>query len=191
MDNFHEEVASKRNRTWSSIAYFFCWVALVLSALIAMIGLSNLTTMLTSGQFSAVPIIMLAAFGGLAFLIWRNKEELRVEYDYTFTNGDLDVGKVFGNSRRRLMTSLSMKNVESCGAVTHQSFQRYLTMKDVKKHNWFVNRDANLTYFYFVKNNVKHMIVLEVSETMISLLRPYLGFNVWQGQAGSTGNLVR
>ncbi len=177
LDNFHEEVAVKRNRTLNYLLYGLCWVALVIFALIAVTNLS----MLMAGRFQLAPIISTVVFGGLAFLIWRYKEDLRVEYDYTFTNGDLDVGKVFGNSRRKLMTSLPMKNVEACGLVTHQSFQRYLTMKDCKKHNWFVNRDAQLYYFYFVKNEVKHAIILELSDEMIAMLRPYLGFNVWQG----------
>ena len=122
-------------------------------------------------------------FGGIAVLIWFKKDNLRIEYDYTFTNGDLDVGKVFGNARRKLMTSLSMKNVEACGPVTDPSFQRYITMRDVKKHNWFVNREAELYYFYFVKNSVKHIIVLETSREMIDMLRPYLNYGVWNEKA--------
>lgn len=177
MDNFHEEVAVKRNRTLNMLAYGFCWVMLVLFGIVALLNFS----MVMNGHFDLSIIITTLVCGGLAFLIWRNKEELRVEYDYTFTNGDLDVGKVFGNSRRRLMTSLSMKNVESCGEVTHPSFQRFLTMKDCKKHNWFVNRDAKLYYFYFVKNEVKHVIVVELSDEMANMIRPYTGFGVWQG----------
>lgn len=177
LDNFHEEVAVKRNRTLSSIGYLFCWIALLGCALFAMMNLS----MLTSGNFQLIYIIQLLVFGGLAFLIYIKKDNLRVEYDYTFTNGDLDVGKVFGNSRRKLMTSLAMKNVESAGAVTDKSFQRFVNNKDVKKHNWFVNRDAKLYYFYFVKSEVRHAIILELSDEMIAMLKPYLPFGVWQG----------
>ena len=96
------------------------------------------------------------------------------------------MGKVFGNARRRLMTSLNMKNVETAGLVTHQSFQRFMNDSSVKKHNWFVNRDANLCYFYFVKENakkenVKHAIILELSDEMLAMAKPYLKFGVWQG----------
>ncbi len=177
MDNFREEVAAKHNRTLSNLAYAMAWVAMILSALVAMMFFSSITT-----HFSVGTIVGFLLFGGLAALIWFKKDNLRIEYDYTFTNGDLDVGKVFGNARRRLMTSLAMKNVEACGLVTDPSFQRYITMHDVKKHNWFVNRDAVLYYFYFVKNNVKHVIVLEISNDMAVMLRPYLPYGVWQGE---------
>ena len=177
MDNFREEVAVKHNRTANMILYGLSWVVIVVLGFIALLAFSAITAM----QFSVSNFIQLGVCGGLAYLIWRKKDNLRIEYDYTFTNGDLDVGKVFGNSRRKLMTSLNLKNVEACGAVTHQSFQRYMTMKDCKKHNWFVNRDAKLYYFYFVKNEVRHAIILELSDEMITMLKPYLAFGVWQG----------
>ena len=182
LDNFREEVAAKRNRTLSNLMYGLAWVAMILSALVAMMFFSSVT----SGNFQVLPIVSFLVFGGIAVLIWFKKDNLRIEYDYTFTNGDLDVGKVFGNSRRRLMTSLNMKNVESAGMVTHPSFNRFLKDNEVKKHNWFVNREANLSYFYFVKENakhvnVRHVIVLELSAEMLEMLRPYLKFVVWQG----------
>jgi len=150
LDTYRDENASKRNRTFSEIMYYLCWIILIASALIAVILLQSIPMALMEGQWVSllINVVMTLLFGGLAFLIWRKKDELRVEYDYTFTNGELDVGKVFGNSRRKLMTSLNMKNVEAAGEVTHQSFQRYLNAKDVKKHNWFVNRDSHLYYFY-------------------------------------------
>jgi hypothetical protein len=178
LDNFREEVAAKQNKTLDLLLYGLSWIVMILCAIIAM---SNLYA-IVGGYFQLAPIIATLVCGGLAALIWFKKDELRVEYDYTFTNGDLDVGKVFGNSRRKLMTSLAMKNVESAGAVTDKSFQRFLNNKDVKKHNWFVNREAHLYYFYFTKNEVRHAIVLELSKDMITMIKPYLGFGVWQGE---------
>ena len=177
MDNFREEVAAKHNQTVNMILYALAWIAMIALAITA---LSHVYAIL-SGHLDIATILTALISGGLTALLYFKKDELRVEYDYTFTNGELDVGKVFGNSRRRLMTSLPMKNVESAGAVTHQSFQRFLQMKDCKKHNWFVNRDAHLYYFYFVKNEVKHCIILELSEEMVAMLRPYLPFSAWQG----------
>ena len=177
MDNFREEVAAKQNRTMNMLLYGLAWIAMIILAITAM---SNLYAIV--GGYFQIPVIASTLIcGGLAALIWFKKDELRIEYDYTFTNGDLDVGKVFGNSRRKLMTSLSMKNVESAGAVTDKSFQRFLNNKDVKKHNWFVNREAHLYYFYFTKNEVRHAIILELSDEMITMLKPYLPFGVWQG----------
>jgi len=185
----HEETARRHNQTPGLIFTGFCWIAFFVSALIAMIFLQGLFNLIGSGQFTIqgflMSLLLTAVFGGIAFLFWRGEDKMRVEYDCTFTpvsggNADLDVARVMGNSRRKPMTSLPLKNVESAGAVDAPAFQRYLQMKDVKVHNWFVNREANLYFFYFVKANVKHMIVLELKDEMISCVKPYLGMGVWQ-----------
>ena len=181
MDNFREEVAIRRNAGVYNLLYMLSWVVMVLFALMAMIGLSGVMGMM-SGSFSIMPIVMLVVFGGLAFLIYRYKDELKSEYEYVFTNGDLDVSKVLNNSRRRYLTSLTMKNVEAAGPVTSPSFQRYVTMQGIKKHNWFLNRDAHLYYFYFAKASVKHLMVVELSDEMAGLVRKpnYMNYGIWQ-----------
>ena len=75
LDNFHEEIAVKRNRTMNSIGYILCWVAMLACALFAMMNLS----MLTSGIFEVVYIVQLLVSGALAFLIYIKKDNLRVE----------------------------------------------------------------------------------------------------------------
>jgi hypothetical protein len=75
-----------------------------------------------------------------------------------------------------------MKNVDAAGPVNSEGFRRLVSMKDVKKHNWFVNREAKLYYFYFTKNQVKHLMVVELSDEMVAMVNKagYLGFGVWQ-----------
>jgi hypothetical protein len=161
--------------------YMLAWVAMVLFALMAMIGLSGVMAMMSTG-FSLGPVITLVVFGGLAFLIFRYKDELKSEYEYVFTNGDLDVSKVLNNSRRRYLTSLTMKSVEAAGPVNGGGFQRYVTMPGIKKHNWFLNRDAHLYFFYFVKNGVKHLMVVELTGEMVDLVKKpnYMNYGIWQ-----------
>jgi len=178
-----EETARKRNQGLNSLLYSLCWLSIVFFGIIAVFSFYSI---MGENGFNWMALAIVLVFGGSAFLIWRNKDKLRVEYDYTYTpigggKSDLDVAKVFGNSRRRLMTSLQLGTVESAGHVNHASFQRYITMRDVKKHNWFVNRDSDLYYFYFTKNSVKHVIILELSPEMVNCVRPNLNFNVWQG----------
>ena len=176
LDNFHEEVVQKRNRAASTLLYGLAWVGVVLFGLVALMGISSLM----NGQFSVPSIVIMVISGGVAFLIWRYKDELRAEYDYTFTNGEFEAARVLGNARRRYLTSLSVKTVEAAGLVSHNSFQRYLSMKDVKKHNWFLNRDAELLFMFFSKKGVKHLIIVEPSDEMVVMIKKYLPFSVWQ-----------
>ena len=57
----------------------------------------------------------------------------------------------------------------------------------VKRHNWFVNREANLYFFYFQKKGLKHVIVLELTNEMIEMIRSknYLPRGTWYEADGS------
>mgnify|MGYP000858747340 FL=1 len=181
MDNFREEVAVRRSAGLYNFLYMLAWVAMVVFVLMAMFFLSAVMGMMSTG-FNIMPVILLVVFGGMAFLVYRYKDELKSEYEYVFTNGDLDVSKVLNNSRRRYLTSLNMKNVEAAGPVNGAGFQRYVTMQGIKKHNWFLNRDAHLYFFYFVKSGVKHLMVVELTNEMVDLVkRPnYMNYGIWQ-----------
>ncbi len=183
MDNFREEVVVRRKDGLYNLLYMLSWAVLVLSVIMAMIALQGFLMMIMSGSFDLVNLAVLVVFGGLAFLIWRKKDELRTEYEYAFTNGDLDVSKVLNNQKRKYLTCLNMKNVDAAGAVNTPAFQRYLTMKDVKRHNWFLNRDAKLYYFLFTKNQVRHLMIVELSNEMVELVKQpkYMNYGVWQG----------
>ncbi|MGI6174035.1 MAG: DUF6106 family protein [Christensenellales bacterium] len=187
MDNFREEVAFRRKQGTYTALYYLSWAMIGFCGIVALISFFNVYSSLTllfsgQGSFNFISLIFLVLFGGSAFLLWRSKDELRVEYEYTFTNGELDVSKVLNNVRRKYLTNMPVKIVESCGPVNTPAFQRLLSMKDVKKHNWFANRDAKLYYFYFTKNSVKHMIIVELSDEMIELVRKpnYMNYGIWQ-----------
>ena len=64
--------------------------------------------------------------------------------------------------------------MEAFGKVSSPSFQRYLNTPGVKRMNWFLNREAELYYFYFTKESDKKMIILEPSEEMVGYIRQYL-----------------
>ena len=44
-------------------------------------------------------------------------------------------------------------------------------MPGIRRSNWFVNRDGNLFYIYYEKEQEKHIVILEPSEEMAELIR--------------------
>ena len=106
--------------------------------------------------------------------------EVSMFNEYTFTNGVLDFAQVFNNNKRKSLGSLKINNVEAFGKVSSQSFQRYISTPGIKQKRWFLNRGAELYYFYFVKDSNKNIIVLEPSEEMVSYIKQYLPFGAWQ-----------
>lgn len=188
MDDFLEQVARRRRQGLFTAAYFLTWIFIVIFGLCAVMNLSTIIGSTEEGgiQFNYIQLIIGVVFGGLAFLLWRRADYYRMEYDYTFTNGTLDISQVLNNKRRRYLTALDMKEVVRCGPARGQAFMKTLNEKDLKKHNWFLNRDANLYYFYFVKKNVKHLAVVELTDEMVELIRSksYLQRGVWTDETG-------
>ena len=176
MDNFKEDIITRRSTALPNVLYALCWVCIVVLGLYAALMLQVLTI-----QFSVSTLTFALAAAALAVLLFFMKDELKVEYEYTFTNGSLDFAKVMRQAKRKELGSMNVKNVTACGHVAHEGFQRFLAMQDVEKKNWFLNRDGNLFYFYYVKENKKHMIVIEPSEEMVEMIRRYLPAGVYQG----------
>ncbi len=183
MDNFMEEVVVKRNRGLQGLAKGLAWVLLVLFGGYAFLQLQNVMYFVMDQGIKVeilIYVVQLIVFGGLAVLIFMNKDKISTEYEYTFTNGQMDFAQVYNNRRRKSLGTMNVRNVEACGMVSSGSFQRYINMPGVKRTNWFLNREAELFYFYFQKENQKRIIIIEPSEEMVGLIKKYVGQGVWQ-----------
>ncbi len=176
MDNYREEIIVKKNRVANSILYAMLCVIMVISGLMAAMSMATLSY----AENLIIGIVWTVFYAGIAFLIWWKKDTLRMEYEYTFTNGELDFAVVYGNKKRKNLGSMRVKNVEACGMVSSGSFQRYVTTPGVKKKNWFLNRDAQLLFFYYQKDGIKSMIICEPSPEMVDMIKQYLPRAVFQ-----------
>ena len=183
MDSFLEEVVVKKNKNLQTLLLAganILWVALGFWALVI---LESLISVIFSSGFNAgylIPIAQVIIFGGVAALLFLYRDRIRTEYEYTFTNGQMDFAQVFNNKKRKALGTMNVRNVEACGLVSSGSFQRYISMPDLKRTNWFLNRDSELLYFYFQKNGQKRIIIIEPSEEMVANIRKYLPQGAWQ-----------
>lgn len=175
MDHFMEEIVVKKQKGLNEALYYLSLVLMVVFGLIAMMMFSVIFS-----SFSIPTLVMLLISGGACALLFLRRDRFRTEYEYTFTNGDMDFAMVFNNQKRKSLGTMKVRNVEAFGPVTSGNFNRYVTMKDVKTSNWFLNRGANLYYFYFAKDNKKRIIVIEPSDEMVEYIKKYLPRGAWQ-----------
>lgn len=176
MDHFYEQVVIKKNKTLLEILYF---LSNVLMFVFGVFGLFALQTVLFA--FSVQSLIIGVILIGLALLLFFKKGTLRTEYEYTFTNGELDFAKVFNNIKRKTLGTMKVKNVESFGKVNSNYFNKIINSKDIKTVNWFLNRDTELYYFYYIKEGKKNMVVFEPDNEMVELIKKYLPFGIFNG----------
>jgi hypothetical protein len=183
MDQFMEEVVVKRNKTPQSLAYAMANVLMVVSGLYAFLNINLILSMVTQTGFTTemiftIFVTLLAA--GCAVLLFLRRDTIKMEFEYTFTNGVMDFAQVFNNKKRKNLGTMNLKNVEACGRVSSGSFQRYITMPGIKRTNWFLNRDAELFYFYFVKDGHKRVIIIEPSDDLVTYIKRSIGQSVLQ-----------
>ena len=170
MDNFREEiVVRKQGKVINALGYIFCWFFLIVFGLIGMMGLSAIMGM----NFAVANFIMLIVGGGVAFLMWRFKDNFRIEYEYSFTNGEMDYAMVLGNNRRKTLGSIRMREVEAGGWVDGPTYSRYEGMKEVKHLDFFINGKQRLYYLFFIRDGKKHLLLMEPSEEMVEMMCKY------------------
>ena len=121
MDHFMEEVVVKHNRGVENTLYILSNIIMVLSALWALMCIQMLFM-----QFSIYGLIEALVTAGVAVLLFLRRDRLRTEYEYTFTNGDLDFAQVFNNQKRKTLGTMRVKNVEAFGPVDSNAFRKLI-----------------------------------------------------------------
>ena len=169
MDHFMEEVVVKHNRGVENALYILSNIVMVLSALWALMCIQMLFM-----QFSIYGLIEALLTAGVAVLLFLRRDRLRTEYEYTFTNGDLDFAQVFNNQKRKTLGTMRVKNVEAFGPVDSNAFRKLINMPGLTRRNWFLNRGAKLYYFYYQKENQKTIIILEPSDELVKELQNHV-----------------
>ena len=179
-DHFLEEVAVKQKNTLNRILYCLSWVVMIGSGAIALLNFSALTSGLSQGGVYWPSLLIALVCGAIAVYTFLIKDKILTEYEYTFTNGALDFAEVYNNKKRKSLGSLNVRNVESFGKVSGEQFRRYVNMPGIKRMNWFLNREAELYYFYFTKDSDRKMIIFEPSEEMTETIKLYLPRGAFQ-----------
>ena len=178
-DHFLEEVVVKQKNGVNRALDLPSWVIIVFSGFFAAMSFSGVTSSIATG-FSLPDLIMFLVCGGIGAYTFLFHDRILTEYEYTFTNGALDFAEVYNNKKRKSLGSLNVRNVEGFGKVDSEHFRRYISMPGIKRMNWFLNREAELYYFYYAKDQQKNIIILEPSEEMTDMIRKYLPRGVWQ-----------
>lgn len=182
-DHFREEVVTRRNRGLESLTFVLANVVMVIAGAYALFMINLLISVISINGFSAqlvLEIVLALLAAAIAVLLFLFRDRIKTEFEYTFTNGTLDFAQVYNNKKRKALGSMNVRNVEACGMVSSGAFRRYLALPGIKRLNWFINREADLFFFYFTKEAQKTLLILEPSPDMIELVKKYVGAGKFQ-----------
>jgi len=115
-------------------------------------------------QFSPI-ITAAAAFGAFYLLSFR-----KIEYEYVFTNGELDIDIIYNRSRRKRMFTVNVKSFEIMAHVEDMnhagSFSNAQETRDYSSGETLAN-----TYAFLVNKDGKQMkVIIEPNEKMLAAI---------------------
>lgn len=121
-------------------------------AAIMMIVLAYFTSALFLGLVAAVGVV----YGAFYFV-----KDMQTEYEYLFTNGDLDIDKIMGQRKRKRLTTVKIASVTDFGKLTDDCvLDGDKTVIDASsgydEDHWyleFAHREYGASYLYFTPND--------------------------------------
>ena len=157
MDFFTEQIVKKKK---VALDYVKLVLLLILAGLIMMCTLS---------------FVMIPTFGNIIFfigaamiyIIYRLITGLNLEYEYSFTNGSLDVDKIIAARKRKHIATLNARTIEIMGPKTDHAFGSYFNNPDIKKIYACTHIDDSDVYFVVFENDGKKSIMLFNPNTKI------------------------
>ena len=121
-------------------------------------------------QFFVVPLGMLLWIGARYLLSFLN-----IEYEYIFTNGDLDIDRIYDKSRRKRIYSGDVKNIEIMVPINDNGYEGSFK-KAEKKFDCTSGTYGDNTYKFMVLYKEKNYnIIFEPNDMLLNSMAPYLG----------------
>lgn len=119
-----------------------------------------------------IGMIVFLLFVGVLYYTWYIVSGLRLEYEYIFTNGELDVDKISNKRKRKRMTTVKMSRVE-----TMQEFDPTTFNKIRYEHTYNAASSMNAASLWFMeysnRDGEKCCLIFTPSEKMLETLKQY------------------
>jgi hypothetical protein len=151
-DIFKEQLVSKKRTAKDGMI-----TALVILAAILLVAASFLFI-----PQAFVLVVIIVAYGAY-WLVQRQN----IEYEYSFTNGDLDIDKIINKSKRKRLISVSVKDFEAMAHVEDKDHSHELSGFE-KTLDFSSGEIKSNTYAaVFMHNNQKVKMIFEPNEEIL------------------------
>ncbi|GHU50811.1 hypothetical protein AGMMS49975_02610 [Clostridia bacterium] len=114
-----------------------------------------------------LPVIVLF---GIYFGLRKLFSFLDIEYEYSYTNGELDIDCIYAKNNRRRVFSGNVSGFEFMAHISEKKEFKF----DAEKNYGSGKITDNTYYFFCVYNNVRTKIIFEPNATFINLFKSVL-----------------
>lgn len=159
MDTYKEQNVRKAVTTNDTIRKF----ALILSAISLSGALLLISMMILSQYFLLAIVISIFLIYGAFYLL----KDLQVEYEYLYTNGDLDIDKIMGQRKRKRLVTVEMLKVTK--------FEKYTDNVEFDEEKTVVDASSNYDeeHWYIEFSSKKYgecYLIFTPNEEMLDLI---------------------
>ena len=168
MDSFLEYLMIKKNST----SDIFLKIGIVLLAVLLSLVLFVLFVSVSYLRTYSFLVVLLVGYGAYVLL-----NRMSVEFEYIFTNGDLDIDIIRGRKSRKRLTSVKCKNIKNMEKVDG-------TTSKAKTGCKMINAVYNpaLGEIYKIEATDKHerdvFILFQPTEKLVAEMKKFNPFNI-------------
>lgn len=174
MDTFTEYMVAKRKNASDWLKIF----AAIVGALALSVALGFVAAISDSMLFMLWFALFVVAWYGVYVIISRQN----IEYEYTFTNGELDVDAIYSKRRRVHILTVRVRTFDICAPVFDEKYKdRYLAAKNIKYiYKVASSMESERLYFAdFLQNGDTVRLCFEPSDKMIEGIQRFNPKNVY------------
>ncbi|MBR6404503.1 MAG: hypothetical protein IKS48_14080 [Eubacterium sp.] len=158
MDRYDEYVVKAKPQVTGPIG-------IIGGVILALLGLFTFLTLSSAG------IILLA--GGVALCVF-SKESMDLEYEYIFTNGDIDVAKVIAKKRRKNILSIESSSIAKMDRGDSDRVKNDMSLGKLRIKEFLGKEDPNPIAFYVGEGDNQYMLLLDLNDTCIEHMKAIL-----------------
>ena len=163
---YFDEIHSK-NSGGKGALYKFGIILACIVLLLAAVVASQYT-----GGYAGLGGLVYAAIIYGTYILIRNSNE---EYEYIFTDGEVDIDVIRGRSRRKRMLTIKPRDVEVMAKVTGGLYESYKNNQSIKQHLNFSDNNVHNQYFVVLTaSSTKKLVLISPSERFITSIKPHL-----------------
>jgi len=170
MDMFIEKMVARRRRGKDYVMAAATVFLTLLLSLISFFLIGSLPVLLFLVPF--LPLIL----GGLIFICYRIIAIQNIEFEYSLTNNELDIDKIFARRRRKRALTLNIQNIEILAPITNPQYQNQKSSANPTKiYDCSSGTGNSMTYFtvFFGNDGQKSILLFEPNEKMIDGFKRY------------------
>lgn len=161
MDIFIERIVERKKTIFDYMIIFsiFFGSLFVALAIVLFLGISPIST------------ILLIVLGYLVYYLISLR---KIEYEYAFTNGELDIDKIIAQRKRKRVFSASCRDFEAFGKLDSEKYT-YEIKNIPQKIKAVTSMDSKEVYFFTANyNGNKTLVYFEPDRRILDSLKPYI-----------------